>query len=114
MTLGRAHNREGQFTIKWNDAMLNITHRPKWKYIQDRKQKLIRINNKCENAKCHEYQYQVRQLVLIKQQQTTKYGTDSYSGPATVIRVNDNGTLHVREGMLVDTYNIRQIMPYHQ
>ena len=96
------------------DTIVNIIHKAKWKYIQDRKQKIIRLSNKRENAKQREYQYQIGQQVLIKQEQPSKYGMDAYRGPATVIAINDNGTLRVHEGALVDTYNIRNVMPYHQ
>ena len=33
------------------DAMMNIKHEPNWKFIRERKQKLIEQNNKKENAK---------------------------------------------------------------
>jgi transposase InsO family protein len=96
------------------DAILNITHKAKWKYIKDRKQKLIRINNERENSKRVDHEYKPGDLVLVKLEQRTKYGTDSYSGPHTVIKLNANGTVRVREGALVDTYNVRQLVPYHQ
>ena len=97
------------------DAVLSIPHIANWQYIKDRKQKLIRVNNNRENAKHKEHAFKVNDLVLIKQAQTTKYGTDQFRGPYPIVSINDNGTLRVRESSaLVDTYNVRQVAPYQQ
>ena len=85
------------------DAMLNIQVQANWHYIRKRKQKLIAINNKRENAKRLQHTYQVGDRVLIKQAQNTKYGSDAYDGPHTVVQVNSNGTLPIREGRTTDT-----------
>ena len=94
------------------DAMLNIQVQANWHYIRKRKQKLIAINNKRENAKRLQHTYQIGDRVLIKQAQNTKYGSDAYDGPHTVVQVNSNGTLRIREGRTTDTYNLRQVVPY--
>ena len=97
------------------DAVLSIPHIANWRYIKDRKQSIIRQNNQRENAKRKDYVFKVNDLVLIKQAQTTKYGTDQFRGPYPIVSINDNGTLRVREGStLVDTYNVRQVAPYRQ
>ena len=93
------------------DAMYPINHQANWTYIQDRKKKLILANNERENKSRKEYEYHNGQVVYIKQEQSRKYGTDTYAGPATVTRVHDNGTVRVRFGNLEDTYNIRQLEP---
>lgn len=94
------------------DAMLNVVHHANWQWIKDRKQKLIRLNNKRENSKRIPYEYRVGQLILVKAAQSLKYGTDAYLGPYTVVGVNDNGTIRVNEGKVTDTYNIRNVTPY--
>ena len=94
------------------DAMLGFQHTADWTYIRNRKQKLIRQNNKRENAKRINHIYSPGDLVLIKSEQKLKYGTDSYLGPYTVVSVNDNGTVRVNEGTITDTYNIRNVTPY--
>ena len=94
------------------DAILNIQHRADWKYIQDRKQKLIKINNQRENSKRRPYTYSVGEQVLVKTDQRTKYGTSSYLGPYTIVQVNDNGTVRIQQGSTTDTFNIRMITPY--
>ena len=99
-------------TVFGRDAILNITHRANWKYIQDQKRKLIRINNQWENAKRLDHTYSAGDLVLIKAEQMLKYGTASYLGPYTVVSINDNGTVHVNKGTVTEMYNIRNVTPY--
>ena len=94
------------------DAMLNIQFKANWKLIKERKQQLIKQNNKRENSKRTPHQYQVGDEVLIKQDQNTKFGTDPYKGPYTITDVRNNGTVRLRIGITEDTYNIRMITPY--
>jgi transposase InsO family protein len=94
------------------DAILNIQFEANWKFIKDRKQHLIRQNNKRENAKRIPHQYHVGDEVLIKQDQNTKFGSDPYKGPFTITEVRTNGTVRLREGITEDTYNVRMLTPY--
>ena len=95
------------------DAMLNIQFKANWKLIKERKQQLIKQNNKRENSKRAPHQYQFGDEVLIKQDQNTKFGTDPYKGPYTITDVRNNGTVRLRIGITEDTNNIRMITPYH-
>ena len=94
--------------------MLNITHDTNWKLIKERKQKLIRAGNVRENRTRIPYDYKIGDKVLIKNEQSTKYGNTAYSGPYTVMSVNNNGTLQVRKGIVSDTFNIRNVHPYKE
>ena len=94
------------------DSILNITHEANWKLIRDRKQKLINKNNERENRTRKVHKYKTEDLVLIKNEQSTKYGNTAYSGPYTVTSVNDNGTLYVKKGIVTDVINIRNVHPY--
>ena len=60
------------------------------------------------------YSYHVGQKVLIKAEQSAKYGSDAYLGPYAIVAVNSNGTLRIKEGVVTDTYNIRNAKPYHE
>ena len=95
------------------NSILNVQHLADWRYIQSCKQDLININNKQENSKCREHTYATNNQVLVKQAQTSKYGTTQYKGPYIIIKVNDNGTVCLHIDNIIDTYNIRQIKPYH-
>ena len=47
------------------DAILPIFHIADWKYIQDKKQRLINYNNKRENSKRIPHIYKVNDQVLL-------------------------------------------------
>ena len=96
------------------DAVLNIQFQANWKWIKDRKQQLIKQNNKRENSKRIPHQYRIGDEVLIKQDQNSKFGTNPYKGPFLITEVRNNGTVRVREGISEDTYNVRMITPYHR
>ena len=96
------------------DAILPVRHIADWKYIHDRKQSSIDKNNIKENKLRKPYTYTVGQKVLLKNAQTTKFGTDTYGGPYIIATVNpDNGTVKMKKGNVIDTFNIRNIVPYY-
>ena len=45
------------------DAILSITHKANWQYIKEKKQQLIKQNNKRENVKRLGYKYQEEDLL---------------------------------------------------
>jgi len=51
-------------------------------------------------------------LVLVKNEQSTKFGKDAYNGPWTIQEIKDNGTVKITKGPVSDVYNIRNITPY--
>ena len=75
------------------DAMLNIHHEADWKYINERRDKLITANNKAENSKRKQHTYNIGDSVLLKMPTNIKYGMDAYNGPYRVAKVQNNGTL---------------------
>ena len=93
------------------DAMLNIPFTANWKYIEDRKRKMIEHNNKRENSKRLNHTYEPGDLVLIKQQQNHKYGKNPYQGLFTVVSARGTNVT-VDKGRVTDVYNLRQIKPY--
>jgi hypothetical protein len=102
--------------VMGRDAILNVKHEANWKYIRDRKQKIIAENNKRENAKRINYNYRPGQKVLLTTDWTkaSKYGENPYDGPYDIVKVNDNGTVRLKMGSVTDTINIRRIKPYHE
>ena len=96
------------------DAMLNMEFQADWATIRARKQKRINENNDKENAKRLDYDYQVGQKILIKNDHNRKYGENAYSGPYSIVSVNDNGTLRYQRGQVQDTVNIRNVTPFHE
>ena len=101
------------------DAIHNVRFQADWKYIKERRQRQIIQNNDRENAGRIPHTYQVGDQVKLEQHQQRKFGTARYSGPHTIDRVNDNGTVRLRHstangGAVYRTWNIRKIHPYHR
>ena len=94
------------------DMIFNIQHLANWEFIKQRKQKIINLNNKKENAKRVQHVYQVGDKVLLHRGTENKYESP-YHGPFVIMQVNDNGTVCLKVNAVEDTYNIRRIIPYH-
>ena len=88
------------------DAIMNLTFDANWQLIKQRKQNLINKNNANENKKRIQHIYQAQDLVLVKNEQSTKFGKDDYNGPWTIQEVRDNGTIKISKGPVSDVYNI--------
>ena len=98
------------------DALMNIKFKADWKYIKQRKQEIIKKNNKRENQNRIPHTYQIGDQVLLDIRYTSKskYGINPFDGPFTVKHVNDNGTVVLQMGAVLDTWNIRNIKPYRE
>lgn len=94
------------------DAILNTTFEANWKYIKDRKQRLIDQNNARENAKRIPHVYNIGDEVLYRVPVDTKFGEPEWTGPHSIERVHANGTVRLRRGIVTETVNIRNIKPY--
>ena len=54
-----------------------------------------------------------QQVILdITDTMKSKYAQNPYKGPYKVLKVNDNGTVVLEMGSVIDTVNIRNIKPY--
>ena len=49
--------------------------------------------------------------ILLKRGTKNKYEAP-YKGPFAILKVNDNGTVHLQAGAVEDTINIRRLTPY--
>ena len=92
------------------DTILNISFTSNWKYIEGRKRKFIDHNNIKENTKRIPHIYEQGNLMIIKQPQNIKYGTNPFKGPYIIITANGSNVT-IDEGKITDIYNIRQIKP---
>ena len=96
-----------------HDAILNVKHVTDWEHINEHKQRTSRMNynNKRENAKRLDHNYEVGDQVLVKNRKHSKHEQE-YIGPYKVAHVNNNGTIRYQKGIVNDTINICQIKPY--
>ena len=93
------------------DMMLNIKHEANWEFMRQREQSIIDKNNSAENAKRIPHTYSVGDKVLLRRGNENKYEAP-YSGPYSILQINDNGTVRMKVNNVEDTYNIRRISPY--
>ena len=96
------------------DSILPICHRADWKYIKDKKQRLINMNNKRENKKRIPHQYSVGDRVLLTRAKRTKHGEREHDGPYTILNLHNNGTIRVQKKAYSEVVHIRQVKPYHE
>jgi len=99
------------------DAMTNATFIADWQYIKERKQRIIRQNNKRENKTRKPHVYQIGDRVTVTTDPSRKHGEPYAIGPYDVTKVNDNGTIELRRetrsgGAVRQTWNIRNVIPY--
>ena len=99
------------------DAILNTKFEANWNLIKERKQKLIKQNNERENKNRIEHQYKEGDKVLYDTMKGTikpKFGQNPYEGPYVIRKVNDNGTILLQMGPVLETVNIRLIKPFKE
>ena len=96
------------------DAILNIKFQADWHRIKQQKQNKIYKNNLQENSKRIPHEYKVGDNILIdvKYKTKSKYGMNPYDGPYQITKVNNNGTVVIRKGPVLEPINIRQIKPF--
>ena len=82
--------------------------------IKQRKNKITTTNNLNENKKRTNHVYQKGDKILVKLPQTTKYVSDAYNRPYTVMDVHTNGMLSINKDAVSDKINIRNVKPYHE
>jgi RNase H-like domain found in reverse transcriptase/Reverse transcriptase (RNA-dependent DNA polymerase)/Integrase zinc binding domain len=96
------------------DAILNTKFEANWNLIRTQKQKMIRKNNQKENSKRIAHEYKAHDRVLCVGKPTlSKFGKSPWEGPYEIVKVNNNGTVRLKKGIIIETINIRQIKPYH-
>ena len=96
------------------DAIMNVKFQADWNYIKDRKQKVIKQNNRKENRKRIAHTYAVGDKVLYKAREESKYAKNPYEGPYTVLQVNNNGTLLIQTKKYQENINIRLLKPFKE
>ena len=95
------------------DAILNTKFEADWSFIKSNKQKLIKLNNERENRNRREHEYNVNDKVLCEgPPNKSKFGPAIWEGPFKIIKVNDNGTVRLRKGIVTETVHLRRIKPY--
>ena len=99
------------------DAILNTRFEANWETIRQRKQARIDYNNKRENAKRIAHTYRVNDKVMLRDKAPdevdNKFGSPEWEGPYHIVEINkQQGTVRLRNGSIIQKYNLRKIKPY--
>ncbi len=104
------HSSPGQL-IFGRDLTFNFKHTSNWDVIRQRREMLIRENNKRENAKRIPHQNSAGDKVMLHIGTECTY-EHPYTGLHTIIETFPNGTVSLQVGDIIDRVNIQRIHPY--
>ena len=96
------------------DMLLPIQFVADWASIRERKQAVSNKNNENENRSRVPHEYKVGDKVLVTNTRKQSKMSAPRHGPYEVVRVSSNGTVRIRKGSVLDTVNIRRIVPYFE
>ena len=94
--------------------LLPVRFNADWARIKAKRQAEMQRSNARENRSRIPHDYTTGDLVLVKKPGIQRKLSQPYTGPHTVERVHDNGTVRLRRGHITETVNIRRIRPYFQ
>ena len=92
------------------DMILNMTCQADWQAIRQRKQSVIKKNDRNENHKRIPHACGVGDKFLLeKDANECELNTE---GPCKAMAVNENGTLHCKKGTVIDDVSVRRCTPH--
>jgi hypothetical protein len=95
------------------DMLFNIPFVADWHKIREQRQSLTDHGNKRKNAKCVDYDYKVRDKVLLINEGILRKAEFAYGKePWTITKVNTNGTIRIQCGTRTEQLSIRRVQPF--
>jgi hypothetical protein len=84
-----------------------------WRKIGEQRQSLTDCGNKCKNAKQIDYNYKVRDKVLVINKGIIHKAESAYcKEPWTITTVHTNGTIRIQRGTKMERLSIRRVEPF--
>jgi hypothetical protein len=96
------------------DMLLPIQIKTDWARIRQRKQDVINVYNRRENAKCIEHEYRVGEKVLLEKPGLISKLSAPRTGPYRITHTYTNGTVRIQRGIVNERVNIRRLTPYKE
>ena len=96
------------------DMIYPVQYIAQWDIIRKRKQQLIDKSNTTENRKRVKYTYNVGDKILKTVDVLQRKLDSPTEGPFNITKVNNNGTVDIRKGIVVEMVNIRRIKPFFE
>jgi len=94
------------------DMILHTTHIANWEYIRYYKQHRINYNNDHENKTCVPHVYTVGDRAYLMKDILLGKNEPNRKGSYEIINVNTNGTVAISRGAIIQTVNIRHLVPH--
>ncbi len=84
-----------------------------WHKIGERRQSVTNRGNQCENAKRIDYNYKVRDKVLVIKEGILRKAESAHGKePWTITTVHTNGTIRIQRGTKTEGLSIRRVKPF--
>jgi hypothetical protein len=95
------------------DMLFDIPFMADWHKIGEQKQSLTNCGNEPKNAKRIDYDYKVRDKVLVITEGSLHKAESNYSKePWTITTVHANGTIRIQCGTRMERLSIRRVQPF--
>ena len=95
--------------------LLPIQIKTDWARIRQRKQDMINVNNRKENAKRIEHENRVGEKVLLEKPGLVSKLSAPHTGPYRITHTYTNGTpVRIQCGVVNERVNIRRLTPYKE
>ena len=104
----------GQLVFGRDMLLPTIQIKTDWARIRQRKQDMINVNNRKENAKRIEHEYRVGEKVLLEKPGLVSKLSAPRTGPYQITHTYTNGTVRIQRGVVNERVNIRCLMPYKE
>ena len=85
------------------NAIFNSTFEANWKYIKDRKKKLIDQNNAKENVKHIPHRYNLGDAILYCVPLDGKFSQHEWTGPSCILNIYNNRSIRIQQGAISKT-----------
>jgi hypothetical protein len=95
------------------DMLFGIASMADWRKIGERRQSLTDRGNQCKNAKHIDYDYKVRDKVLVINKGILCKAESAYGKePWTITTVHTNGTIRIQRRTKTERLSIRRVEPF--
>ncbi len=95
------------------DMLFDIPFVADWHKIGERRQSLTDCGNQQENAKQIDYDYKVRDKVLVINEGILRKAESAYGKePWTITTVHTNGTIRIQHRIKTERISIRRVEPF--
>jgi hypothetical protein len=95
------------------DMLFNIPFMADWNKIGEQKQSLTNRGNQRKNAKCIDYNYKVKDKVLLINEGILRKAESAHGKePWTITIVHTNGNIRIQRGTRTEQLCLRRVQPF--